>query len=232
MRINEANYDACFFAEDQLPDDFTRRLDQSIIDVFEQGKAYFLVEIESLFPEIHNFFKHETTDLFLVRNDLGSRPIFNWAFESEHFNIYSSVPRTNRKLKQMRSERAHFNSLPNYLKPFYFIFNGLDLTHEFHLHPHQGGFLSAFSNWYDLDILTQYSQNQTGIDSMKQKFKEGDIRVIARGFDDEVLLLDIKRGGSLYVAQWGDFTEIKQLLDPRDYITRMFFKSVDHLRRI
>ncbi|GHA02630.1 hypothetical protein GCM10008090_10040 [Arenicella chitinivorans] len=230
MSINKAKYDACYFIGDDLPTEFTGRLDSSIIDVFSQGKNIFLVEIQSLFPEIHDFFEQETTELFLVRNDLGSRPLFHWALESEGFNIYSSVPRTNRKLKQMRSEKSYFNSLPDSIKPFYYIFNGLDLTSEYHLHPFQGGFLLSFSNWYDIDILTQYLGHSADIKFLKEEFVNGDIRVIARGGGDEVLLLDLKNGGPLYCAKWGKFMELKQIINPHTYLTEMFFKSIEMLR--
>lgn len=233
MNIDTGKFDGCYFSGDVLPIEFTSRLDKDIIDLFHEGKEALLGDIKFEFPEIFEYLDKDMSDLFLVRSDLGSKPLFYWALQSEDFNIFSSVPRVYRKLKQKISEREYYSSLPEYLKPFYHTFNGFEMTAESHIHSHQGGFLLSFSNWYGIDLMGEYLGASSDAVILKNKFSGGDVRVIGRALDDEVLLFDMKGADKkIYCAPWEKLSLLEEVADPKIYISKMFFNSVNRLTRV
>ena len=212
--------------KDMLPEAAKLNLNEKILDRFREEKEVFWGDIKPYFPGIYEYLMNSTSELYLVDAD-DEGELFYWCLGCKDKYIFSSISKTPRDIKVRISERDYYNALPSFLKPFYYCFNGFDITKEPNLHLHETGFLLSFPNWYDFSVISEYHKNTEGFEVFSNDFSSLDLRVIARNIDDEVILIDMSsNNGTLWRAKWGNIADIHIILNPIDYITEYFLKAV------
>lgn len=225
-------FDAFYLKDDLLPEDFISRIEPDVIQGFKSGKEFVFQDLKFNFPKIYDFLIKEMSDLMVVRIDGGSIPFYHWALTSDFFNIYAAVSKTFRKIKQKRSERDYYEVLPDYLKPFYYFFDGFDCSNKKGLSLHESGFLLSFSNWYGMKDIIEYSAiGEAGCDEFIEKFLRSDIRIILRQESGKVAFIDkSKTLDGIWVGMWGELGECQKVDDPISFFNDCFFETVNSFK--
>ena len=210
-----------YYSTDKLPQSCHGKINSKLLERFFAGKEYFFEGFKDNFIEMYQFFCNECSDLFIVQ--VGG-DYYHWGIASDDKYIFSAIPKTPRDLNVRISEKPYYLALPDFLKPFYSSMSGLDVSQKEMLSLHENGFLLSFPNWHDLNSLKKYKSQDSEFISFLDRTGSTDYRIIFRSLENQLVFLDLSTTSSkLLIADWDDFSTLRELENPIDFFTKSFF---------
>lgn len=158
--------------------------------------------------------------------------LHSWALATTNTYLKSHIPFGYRLNNVSISEEDFYEALPEYLKPFYFAFNGFDIDENPHARIECSGSLRSMSNWPSVDESLNDRASQKAMSQyVKQHYPDSDLRVICFGLQEDALVIDVEN-------QYPGLFQVKsnpirfEMLDkPVDYITDIFFENFPEINR-
>ena len=228
-------FETSYSTKDRLPlEQIDEVYDRQIFELFSQGKEIFFSPLRKDYPEIYDFLIKKCSDLYLTERRAISSADYSyiWTLATSNTYLKSDIPFGYRLNNVCISEEEFYEALPEYLKPFYFAFNGFDIDENPHARIECSGFLRSMSNWPSVDeSLSDRTSQKAMTKYIKQHYPDSDLRVICFGLQEDALVIDVEN-------QYPGLFQVKsnpisfELLDkPVDYITDIFFENFPEINR-